>query len=235
MRNAGRAGRKTNPAGDRYTVSLDLRETPWWPQLCTTAREVGIRFGLGSKVVGTPHITLYGPFTLRAGVSPGRVRAGIAAAAKGHDSLEFAISGWKRLKSRGLSEVIAHDVIASPGFADFYCAIVRELSGLTVTHKWQDRHPDPGYLHISVILGLYYQARVEDIWQALIGDAGIAPLVLTANASNVSLKGTFRTWIFDLSRQRWLHRYSGETLSVTPGKCEEKCGGTNSGTREAGQ
>jgi hypothetical protein len=204
--------RKGVPArSDRYTLSLDLEETPEWPLLCASAREVAARFGLGSKVVGKPHITLYGPFTLEAGVSLEQLRAAVATLAKTHKSLEFTLSGWTRLKSRGLSEVIAHNVIASPGFADFYCAISRVLQGMVVSHKWQDKHPDPSYLHISVILGLYYHEMVENIWESLVHEEAVAPLLLTVNASRVTLKGTFRNWIFDLSRQkwtapRWVHR-----------------------------
>jgi hypothetical protein len=206
MREPPHAGKKIPARSDRYTISLDLEETPEWPFLCNTAREVDARFGLGSKVVGKPHITLYGPFTLKAGVPLEQVRAVIAALAKDHKSLEFTLSGWTRLKSRGLSEVIAHKVIASPGFADFYCAIPRELQDLAISHKWQDQHPDPTYLHISVILGLYYHELVENIWQSLVDERGVAPLLLTANASRVTLKGTFRAWVFDLSRQNWLPR-----------------------------
>jgi hypothetical protein len=197
---------KRHPPGDRYTLSLDLAETPEWPLLCNIAREVGIRFGLGSKVVGRPHITLYGPFTLNAGVPLEQVRAAIAALARDHKSLEFSLSGWMRLKSRGLSEVIGHKVIPSPEFADFYRSIPTRLQGLTVSHKWQDHHPDPSSLHISVILGLYYHEMVENIWRSLVDEEAVAPLALTMNASMMTLKGTFRTMVFDLSRQKWLTR-----------------------------
>ena len=203
MRKPGHAGKRIPGWSDRYTISLDLEETPEWPLLRSTAREVGARFSLGSKVVVMPHITLYGPFTLKAGVSLQKVRGIIAALAEGHDSLGFTLSGWTRLKSRGLSEVIGHKVIPSPGFTDFYCAIPRELQGLTVSHKWQDNHPDPSYLHISVILGLYYHEMVENIWQSLVREDTVAPLVLSMKASRVTLKGTFRAWVFDMARQKW--------------------------------
>ena len=206
MHDPSRASKKIPARSDRYTLSLDLKETPEWPLLCNVAREVGIRFGLGSKVVGKPHITLYGPFTLNAGVTLEQVRAVIAALARDHKSLEFSLSGWMRLKSRGLSEVIGHKVIASPEFADLYCAIPTRLQGLTVSHKWQDQHPDPSYLHISVILGLYYHEMVENIWRSLVDEEAVAPLSLTANASMMTLKGTFRALVFDLSRQKWLPR-----------------------------
>jgi hypothetical protein len=206
MRKPGPTG-TTIPAGsDRYTLSLALEETTEWPRLRITAREVGARFSLGSKVVTKPHITLYGPFMLRAGVSLPQVRGVVAALAKGHDSLEFSLAGWTRLKSRGLSEVIGHNVIPSPGFADFYCAIPRELQGLTISHKWQDHHPDPSYLHISVILGLYYHDMVETLWQSLVREDAVPPLLLTMNASRVTLKGTFRAWLFDLALQKWRSR-----------------------------
>jgi len=200
------AGKMIPARNDRYTISLDLLETPEWPLLCNAAREVDRMFGLGSKVVGKPHITLYGPFTLNAGGTLEQVRAAIATLAKDHKSLEFALSGWMRLKSRGLSEVIGHKVIASPEFADFYCSIPPVLQALAVSHKWQDQHPDPSYLHISVILGLYYHEMVENIWRSLVDEEAVAPLLLTANASRVTLKGTFRTMVFDLSRQKWLSR-----------------------------
>jgi hypothetical protein len=200
--------KKITARSDRYTISLDLEETPEWSLLCDTARKVDLRFGLGSRVVKKPHITLYGPFTLKAGVTLEQVRAAIPALARDHTSLEFTLSGWMRLKSRGLSEVIGHRVVASPDFADFYCAIPKKLQGLTVSHKWQDQHPDPSYLHISVILGLYYHGMVENIWRSLVDEEAVAPLHLTANASRVTLKGTFRTMVFDLSRQKWLPRNS---------------------------
>jgi hypothetical protein len=78
---------------DRYTISLDLEETPEWSLLCNTAREVDLRFGLGSRVVRKPHITLYGPFTLKAGGTLEKVRAAIPALARDHTSLEFTLSG----------------------------------------------------------------------------------------------------------------------------------------------
>jgi hypothetical protein len=230
-----RASKKIPARSDRYTISLDLRETPEWSLLCTTARDIGIRFGLGSKVVGRPHITLYGPFTLKAGVTLEQVRAAITALARDHKSLEFTLSGWMRLKSRGLSEVIGHKVIASPEFADFYCAIPSRLQGLAVSHKWQDHHPDPSYLHISVILGLYYHEMVEDIWQSLVDEEAVAPLILTANASRVTLKGTFRTMVFDLSRQKWLPRdaYPGSRKNQDCGDGNKMS--DNHRTTEAGQ
>jgi len=206
MRDPSHAGKKISAASDRYTISLDLLETPEWILLCNTAREVDRRFGLGSRVVGKPHITLFGPFTLNAGGTLEQVREAIATLAKDHKSLEFTLSGWMRLKSRGLSEVVGHKVIASPEFADFYCSIPPLLQGLAVSHKWQDQHPDPSYLHISVILGLYYHEMVENIWRTLVEEEAVAPLLLTANASRVTLKGTFRTMVFDLSIQKWLTR-----------------------------
>jgi calcineurin-like phosphoesterase family protein len=94
------------------------------------------------------HITLYGPFFLKNEQNADTICSAIESACRGKPGFILRLSGWVLMRGRkGLA--IAHDVIPSPGFREFYDRLWHSLSPVTRSLSWIDQDPLQRRFHIT--------------------------------------------------------------------------------------
>jgi len=189
---------------ERFTISIVLDHGEAEGLVRETARKVVRKYLVENCAVEYPHITLFGLISLKKGCGTRDIASVIGDLGQKYDYIPYSLHGWKRLRSRGLGEVFAHKVVASPELSEFYYNLATKLSSIGNAVKWQDRHPDTRYLHVSVLLRLYYGRPSDALWESLIKDDEIAPLDLSLDALRITLRGNDHLQAFDLPRKIWL-------------------------------
>ena len=171
-----------------YLVEIRLGLTKW--RICQTVREISCRYPVDEFIEKHPHITLFGPFVLREGITS-RILLDILGSVAGRfDPVRFRIDGWDR-KEGMHGNVIAFRVIPSSSLRDLTRAVAEALSPLTESLIVWDATPDRKWFHVTIANRL--QKPVADaVYSGLSGlktdDTGSKP-----SDHNILLK--IRQWL----------------------------------------
>lgn len=208
-------------------------------------REVQHRFRLGSECHRVPHMTLFGPFSLKPGHGARDVLDAVEMSAGSIPELPFVIDGWDT-KTTPNGRVIGFRVLPSAELQTFRRDLSDELCPIAVTsNTWDCGHKD-GWFHITLAYHLRNERKYRSVWNYVNGQGHaqdgsfssflsrllllflgrsrstggeVRPLYLPASALRISiLKGDRILREYDLVRKRWLDReesLSGREYSRT--------------------
>jgi calcineurin-like phosphoesterase family protein len=128
-------------------VEIRLGRTKW--RIKKTTAEIVRLFHIEEFAEPHPHVTLFGPFTLKDGIPVQLLLQAVEDAALPFCSIPFLIHGYEM--NQGLNgAVIAYRVIPSPLLADLTEAIGASVGSLADTFNTWDRFPDQKWFHVTV-------------------------------------------------------------------------------------
>jgi len=130
-----------------YLVEIRLSRTKW--RIRKIIREIADNYGIGDFIELHPHVTLYGPLTLKEGVSSRQVLDAIGNIATRSDPVPFLIDGWE--KRDGMhGSVIAFPVLPSEPLRQITRDIAQVLLPLTTSQNAYDGEPDQKWFHVTI-------------------------------------------------------------------------------------
>jgi calcineurin-like phosphoesterase family protein len=130
-----------------YLVEIRLSRTKW--RIRKITNEIAHNFGIGDFLELHPHVTLFGPLTLKEGVSSRQMLDAIGDIAARYDPVPFLIDGWE--KRDGMhGSVIAFPVRASEPLRQITRDIAGVLAPLTTSQNAYDSEPDQKWFHITI-------------------------------------------------------------------------------------
>jgi calcineurin-like phosphoesterase family protein len=132
---------------DIYLIEIRLAMTKW--RIRETISYIGRLFALEGYLEHHPHVTLFGPFTLKEGVSSRQLIDTIGKVATGYDPIPFTIDGWE-IRQGIHGSVIAFTVRPSDSLKKFTSSIADMLSPIAHSHNIWDAHPDSKWFHVTV-------------------------------------------------------------------------------------
>jgi calcineurin-like phosphoesterase family protein len=136
------------PAMDStYLIEIRLSRTKW--RIRKTMNDIAHTFGIGDFLELHPHVTLYGPLTLNAGVSSGQMLDAIGNIAARYEPVPFLLDGWE--KRDGMhGSVIAFPVRPSESLRLMTRDIAGVLSPITASQNAWDAEPDKKWFHVTI-------------------------------------------------------------------------------------
>ena len=189
-----------------------------------------------------PHITLFGPLTLRDGLNQQQLLDMIRRIAAPYDPLLFLIDGWE--KKEGMhGSVIAFRIRPSAELRQIAREIGEALSPLVLSQNVWDAIPDTKWFHVTIVNRLdsgmasdifsrltvpevvssnppQKPGAIKDIWSRLTGkqNAGsfphFSPILLDDTGLRITIiKGDGILAEYDLLEKRWI---SGDNHHNTP-------------------
>ena len=130
-----------------YLVEIRLSRTKW--RIRKIIREIADNYGIGDFIELHPHVTLFGPLTLKEGVSSRQVLDAIGNVATRSDPVPFLIDGWE--KRDGMhGSVIAFPVRPSEPLRQITRDIAQVLLPLTISQNAYDGEPDQKWFHVTI-------------------------------------------------------------------------------------
>jgi calcineurin-like phosphoesterase family protein/2'-5' RNA ligase len=130
-----------------FLVEIRLGRTKWRIKKITAA--IVSMFRIQESVEKHPHITLFGPFSIKDGVSVQDVQKAVEGAARPFGSVPFLIHGYDT--NQGLNgAVIAYRVIPTHRLADLTEAVARSVGRLAETFNTWDMDPDQKWFHVTI-------------------------------------------------------------------------------------
>jgi len=130
-----------------YLVEIRLSRTKW--RIRKIMHEIARNFGIGDFLELHPHVTLFGPLTLKGGISSQQMLNAIGDVAARYDPVPFLIDGWE--KRDGMhGSVIAFPVRASEPLRQITRDIAGVLLPLTTSQNAYDKEPDRKWFHITI-------------------------------------------------------------------------------------
>lgn len=130
-----------------YLVEIRLSRTKW--RITKITNEIANNFGIGDFLELHPHVTLFGPLTLKEGVSSRQMLDTIGDVAARYDPVPFLIDGWE--KRDGMhGSVIAFPVRASGPLRQITRDIAGVLAPLTTSQNAYDKEPDQKWFHVTI-------------------------------------------------------------------------------------
>jgi calcineurin-like phosphoesterase family protein len=130
-----------------YLVEIRLSRTKW--RIKKITNEIAHNFGIGDFLELHPHVTLFGPLTIRERVSSRQMLEAIGNVAARYDPLPFLIDGWE--KRDGMhGSVIAFPVRASEHLRQITREIAQVLTPLTTSQNVWDGEPDQKWFHVTI-------------------------------------------------------------------------------------
>ena len=132
---------------DTYLVEIRLARTRW--QIKETTRAITQKSGAERYRERHPHVTLYGPFTLK---DPTRVQFlldTIGTIAGSIGAVPFTLDGWERRDGMH-GGVVAFSVSPSPALVRLSATLARALSCFTISLNAWDLRPDEKWFHVTI-------------------------------------------------------------------------------------
>ncbi len=130
-----------------YLVEIRLSRTKW--RIRKIIRKIADNYGIGDFIELHPHVTLFGPLTLKEGVSSRQVLEAIGNVAMRFDPVPFLIDGWE--KRDGIhGSVIAFPVRPSEPLRQITRDIAQVLLPLTTSQNAYDGEPDQKWFHVTI-------------------------------------------------------------------------------------
>ena len=148
---------------ETYLVEIRLARTKW--RIKQTVFSIERSFGIGNFIERHPHVTLYGPLTLNAGISEELLLGTIEETASRFGTIPFTISAWE--KKEGLhGSVIAFSVLPSDDLRQLTRAIAGKLAPISTSLNAWDSMPERKWFHVTVANRLE-RARAAGIFSLL--------------------------------------------------------------------
>jgi calcineurin-like phosphoesterase family protein len=132
---------------DIYLVEIRLGRTKW--RIRNTVFTIARMFNIGNFVERNPHVTLFGPLTLKNGVTPVQLLDAIGQVAATCDPILFTIDGWERREGMSGS-VIAFRVRPSEELKNLTTAIADAVSPFVCSSNIWDTVPGGKWFHVTV-------------------------------------------------------------------------------------
>jgi calcineurin-like phosphoesterase family protein len=130
-----------------YLVEIRLSRTKW--RIRKIMNDIAHTFGIRDFLELHPHVTLYGPLTLKEGVSSGQMLETIGNVAARYEPFPFLIDGWE--KRDGMhGSVIAFPVRPSEPLRQLTRDIAGALSPITISQNAYDAEPDKKWFHVTI-------------------------------------------------------------------------------------
>jgi calcineurin-like phosphoesterase family protein len=130
-----------------YLVEIRLSRTKW--RIRKIIREIADNYRIGDFIELHPHVTLFGPLTLKEGVSSRQMLDAIGNVATRSDPVPFLIDGWE--KRDGMhGSVIAFPVRPSEPLRQITRDIAQVLLPLTTSQNAYDGEPDQKWFHVTI-------------------------------------------------------------------------------------
>lgn len=130
-----------------FLIEIRLGRTKW--RIKRITNEITSHFSLGDYAEKHPHVTLFGPFSLRPDMTVPHLLKAIEMAARPFSSVPFMIDGFEM--NQGLNgAVIAFRVVPSDELIDLNEAVSSVVSRLAKTVNIWDTDPDQKWFHVTI-------------------------------------------------------------------------------------
>jgi calcineurin-like phosphoesterase family protein len=146
-------------------IEIRLGRTKW--RIRKTISRFGGLFSLESYLEQHPHVTLFGPLTLKENTSPKQLIDTIGKIANGYGPIPFTIEGWE-LREGIHGSVIAFPVLPSEALRKLTSSIAERLSPLVESQNIWDNRPEDKWFHVTVANRLD-QNRASAVFSVLTG------------------------------------------------------------------
>ncbi|MEN6611495.1 MAG: 2'-5' RNA ligase family protein [Methanoregulaceae archaeon] len=130
-----------------FLVELSPGTSRW--KLRHLIHQIACRYHIHGNIEQNPHVTLFGPFTVREGISVPGIQACIESAASGFSPIPFLINGWETKKGIN-GGVLAFRLIPSEDLIRLNRAIAEHLSPVSNGCNTWDQDPDQKWFHVTV-------------------------------------------------------------------------------------
>lgn len=135
------------PFQNTFLIEIRLARTKW--RIKRTTERITSLFPITEFAERHPHVTLFGPFSLKNGISVPLLFKAVEAAAGHFSSIPFLIDGYDM--NQGLNgAVIAYRVLPSDLLIDLNSAVSRAVSPLAETVNVWDTDPDRKWFHVTI-------------------------------------------------------------------------------------
>jgi calcineurin-like phosphoesterase family protein len=132
---------------ETYLIEIRLARTKWRVRELVTS--IAQAFGIEEFMETHPHVTLFGPFTLRDGTNPKDLLTIIGTIAAPFDPLGFTINNWQ--KKEGMhGSVIAFSVSPSKNLEKITSAIATTLFPRVNSMNVWDGQPEKKWFHVTI-------------------------------------------------------------------------------------
>ena len=130
-----------------FLVEIRLGRTKW--RIKETTAEIGRIFHIGEFCEKHPHITLFGPFSLKKGASVAQLQNVIGDVAQSFGAIPFLVHGFEM--NQGLNgAVIAYRIITTDPLVELTEAIMEAVGELAETFNIWDRDPALKWFHVTI-------------------------------------------------------------------------------------
>jgi calcineurin-like phosphoesterase family protein len=130
-----------------FLVEIRLGRTKW--RIKKIIAEIVRMFQIEEFVENHPHITLFGPFSLKDKIPVQGLMKAVEAAAKPFGAIPFRIHGYDM--NQGLNgAVIAYKVIPTRSLADLTESVAASVGELAETFNMWDKDPHKKWFHITI-------------------------------------------------------------------------------------
>ena len=130
-----------------FLIEIRLGRTKW--RIKQTTARISKTFQIEEFAEKHPHITLFGPFTVKKGVSVQDLLTAVESAAKAFGAIPFLIHGYDT--NQGLNgAVIAYKVIPTYLLADLTEAVARSVGNLADDLNTWDQDPGQKWFHVTI-------------------------------------------------------------------------------------
>ncbi len=148
---------------DIFLVEIRLARTKW--RISEMIFGIADSFHVKRHRERHPHITLFGPLSLKEGYGPRTLLAAVERVARQFPPVPYLIDGFEQREGMHGS-VIAFPVLPSDSLRDLTSRIAEELSGISVSQNAWDEHPEEKWFHVTIANRLP-QKRASEIFTAL--------------------------------------------------------------------
>jgi calcineurin-like phosphoesterase family protein len=130
-----------------YLVEIRLAQTKW--RIRTLIAGICGQLRLEPFMERHPHVTLFGPLTLRPGISSDELLETIGRAASGTGPIPFLIDGWEM--RRGMhGSVIAFTVVPSGALRNLTRSLAGTLRPISESLNAWDSQPEKKWFHVTI-------------------------------------------------------------------------------------
>ena len=144
-----------------YLIELRIRLTKY--KIKSVNKQISHDFRVPVEKI--PHISLFGPFTLKNNVTEHVLKSHIENIVKKYNSFPFQINGFER--RQGLKgDVIAHHIDTTEQIKEVKLAFINDLNSITNTKGMGDGDFSNTWFHVTVAKGLS-KNKSEQIWKHL--------------------------------------------------------------------
>lgn len=134
-----------------YLIEIRLGQTKW--RIRKIIFEIAEVFPIGECMERHPHVTLFGPLTLKEGTTRQQLLDTIGRVAAGYDPLPFMLDEWE--KREGMhGSVLAFKVRPSTALTHCSREISEALSPMVLSQNIWDKTPDSKWFHVTIANGL---------------------------------------------------------------------------------